>query len=239
MPKQNWLGCVSPRCSAVGSSYPSSLHCLSCHSSFPANSAPGRTPQVFSKVKLHKGLSEPNLVCPKAQFKSLPVWAATAYITPHPLCAATSKQTLVWFIRRLKLKGTEPTSLYYDTSCCSRSLIFNFQKYVKVLDLKNLISLNLRQEGWRLQPHKRKGPLYFSLYLCLGSARAQNIWNNHCSNSLVFFTQLLLHKSRSSLPVDSAHFATCRLPRKPKCSVFFKQERISLLWCTLKRATII
>lgn len=93
---------------------------------------------------------------------------------------------------------------------------------------------------WRLQPHKHKSPvpLCFSLYLCLGSAHAQNIWNNHCSNSLVFFTQLLIHKSRSSLPVGSTHFAKCRLPRKTKCSIFFKQERISLLWCPLKRATI-
>lgn len=125
--------------------------CLSCHSSFPANSAPGRTPQVFSKMELHKELSELNLVCVKAQFKSLPVWSTTAYISPHSLCATATKQMLVWFIRRLKPKGTEPsTSLYYDTSCCGWSLIFNFQKYVKELDLKYLISLNLRWGGLKI-----------------------------------------------------------------------------------------
>lgn len=126
--------------------------------------------------------------------------------------------------------STEPcTSLYYHTSCCSRLLIFNFQRYIKELDLKILISLNLRWDGFEDCNFINTRGLCLSASPCIFSAHAQNSWNKHCSNSLVFFTQLLLHKSGSSLPVGSTHFPKCRLPRKTNISIFFKQERISLL----------
>ena len=51
----------------------------------------------------------------------------------------------------------------------------------------------------------------------------------------MFFTQFLLHKSGSSLPIGSAHYARCNLPRTTKSPIFFKQERLSLLWYTLKK----
>lgn len=86
-------------------------------------------------------------MCPKARCRSLTVWSVATYVVPHlPRAAAAaalpSKQMLVRFIGRVKLKGTQPISLYYGTDFCGRSLIFNFQQHVKELE-KSPISLNL------------------------------------------------------------------------------------------------
>ena len=74
-------GCVHAEAELARLCFPKALHgphlsaalilqarCyLSCHNSAPANPAPGRTPQVFYNMKLHKDLSQPNLVCVQRQ----------------------------------------------------------------------------------------------------------------------------------------------------------------------------
>jgi len=79
---------------------------LSCHSSAPANPAPGRTPQVFSDVKLHKDLSQPNLLCGWRHglgHSQYGVGLLTSYLihqVQHQQHALHSKRMLVRFIGR-------------------------------------------------------------------------------------------------------------------------------------------
>ena len=117
MPKQNWLGCVSPRPYMALTCQQLILQArcyLSCHNSAPANPAPGRTPQVFYNMKLHKDLSQPNLVCVQRQglgHSPYRVRLLTLYLVhrvqqqQHVL---PSEQTLVRFIGRVKLKARSP-----------------------------------------------------------------------------------------------------------------------------------
>lgn len=70
-------GCLHAKAELARLCFPETLHSpqllaaltlqarcfLSCHNSAPANPAPGRMPQVSANMKLHKDLSQPNLVC--------------------------------------------------------------------------------------------------------------------------------------------------------------------------------
>lgn len=123
-------GCLHAKAELARLCFPETLHSpqllaaltlqarcfLSCHNSAPANPAPGRMPQVSANMKLHKDLSQPNLVCVRRHSLGDSPYGV-GLLASHLLhCmqqqqqqhALPCKQMLVRFIGRVKLKAHSP-----------------------------------------------------------------------------------------------------------------------------------
>lgn len=122
------VGCLHAKAELARLCFPETLHSpqllvaltlqarcyLSCHNSAPANPAPGRVPQVSSNMKLHKDLSQPNLVCVQRHSLGHSPYGV-GLLASHLLhCMQMQqhvlpcKQMLVRFIGRVKVKAHSP-----------------------------------------------------------------------------------------------------------------------------------